>query len=284
MLVFITPREPTIAGRIEWRDHDGKWTGDHTFPSRSNDCGELVRAMGFALALQIDLLAAARSAESASEAAPHRHDEPAPSPVTTPAAPAVPAPPAPPIAVNPVVPPRPAAGRTQNRRTPAARGPSSVSVSELLWDSVGHPTPSPSVACLVVWRWSHASLELGLEADAPATTRRNDNAGFSQRLVLSAAAGCGIYERWRACLLGKVGRVHVEGKDIDVPASPWGTLFETGIRAAIRQPLGSRAFLEARAEGLVKLATWTVYLDRAAIWSTPRLTETIGIDFGVVFP
>ena len=84
--------------------------------------------------------------------------------------------------------------------------------------------------------------------------------------------------------LGKVGRVHVEGRDIDVPASPWGTLFETGIRAAIRQPLGSRAYLEAHAEGLVKLATWTVYLDRAAIWSTPRLTETIGLDFGVLFP
>ena len=132
--------------------------------------------------------------------------------------------------------------------------------------------------------WSHAALELGVEADAPATTRRNDNAGFSQRLVLLAAAGCGIYERWRACFLGKVGRVHVEGRDIDVPASPWGTLFETGIRAAIRQPLGSRAYLEARAEGLVKLATWTVYLDRAAIWSTPRFTETIGLDFGVLFP
>src|SRR3954466_327847 len=106
VLVFITPREPTIAGRIEWRDHDGKWTGDHTFPSRSNDCGELVRAMGFALALQIDLLAAARSAESPTEAAPHRHDEPAPSPVTTPPTPPT-APTTPPVTVNPVVSPRP---------------------------------------------------------------------------------------------------------------------------------------------------------------------------------
>ena len=44
-------------GRIEWRDAAGGWIGEQAFPSRTGDCGELARAMGFALALQIQLMA-----------------------------------------------------------------------------------------------------------------------------------------------------------------------------------------------------------------------------------
>jgi hypothetical protein len=57
VLVRIEPRDRAIDGRIEWRDAGGKWAGEQAFPSVSTDCSRLVRAMGFALAVQIQLLA-----------------------------------------------------------------------------------------------------------------------------------------------------------------------------------------------------------------------------------
>src|SRR3954469_17349024 len=51
-----------LDGRLEWRNEAGGWAGERTFPSRSGDCGELVRAMGFALAVQFQLLATEEAA------------------------------------------------------------------------------------------------------------------------------------------------------------------------------------------------------------------------------
>ena len=38
VLVQIASRGPAFEGRIEWRDAEGKWVGDRTFPSRSTEC------------------------------------------------------------------------------------------------------------------------------------------------------------------------------------------------------------------------------------------------------
>src|SRR5438552_13250465 len=73
VLVRIEPRDRTIDGRIEWRDSNGHWAGEQTFPSVSTDCARLVRAMGFALAVQIQLLVSATAAapgEAPAESAP----------------------------------------------------------------------------------------------------------------------------------------------------------------------------------------------------------------------
>jgi hypothetical protein len=70
VLVRIEPRTGTIDGRIEWRDASGKWAGEQAFPSVSTDCPRLVRAMGFALAVQIQLLARAAAVPDANVVAP----------------------------------------------------------------------------------------------------------------------------------------------------------------------------------------------------------------------
>ena len=52
------PLVEALEGRLEWRDATGEAIGEQSFPSRTGDCDELMRAMGFALALQIQLMAA----------------------------------------------------------------------------------------------------------------------------------------------------------------------------------------------------------------------------------
>ena len=56
--VRIDPAGKTLEGRLEWRDPSEAVIGEQSFPSRTGDCDELTRAMGFALALQVQLMAA----------------------------------------------------------------------------------------------------------------------------------------------------------------------------------------------------------------------------------
>ncbi|HVV52145.1 MAG TPA: hypothetical protein VHO06_20925, partial [Polyangia bacterium] len=58
VVVRIEATGRTLEGRLEWHDAGGAVIGEQTFPSRTGDCDELTRAMGFALALQIQLMAA----------------------------------------------------------------------------------------------------------------------------------------------------------------------------------------------------------------------------------
>src|SRR4051812_11079394 len=85
VIVRIDAAGRALEGRIEWRDAAGGWIGEQIFPSRTGDCGELARAMGFALALQIQLMAT-------TAAAPGAEATPPASKVATPPA-AAPAPP-----------------------------------------------------------------------------------------------------------------------------------------------------------------------------------------------
>ena len=87
VLVHIAPGGPAYEGRIEWRDAEGKWAGDRTFPSRSNDCRELARAMAFALALQIQLSASGGAPPGSSPTTPAETLGPAETPAPSPGAP-----------------------------------------------------------------------------------------------------------------------------------------------------------------------------------------------------
>ncbi|HEY4185666.1 MAG TPA: hypothetical protein VGP07_11390, partial [Polyangia bacterium] len=58
IIVRIDPLGKTLEGRLEWRDATGGWLGEQKLPSRTGDCTELARAMGFALAVQLQMMAA----------------------------------------------------------------------------------------------------------------------------------------------------------------------------------------------------------------------------------
>jgi len=258
VLVEVGPRANALSGRIEWRDASGGWTGDQTFPSVTADCQHLVRVMGFALAVQIQLLAKA-----------------SPLPPEAPGAPAIDKPPA-------TLPPPAASTVTQaaNLSPPPAvafgAGPSvGVGLSS---------TPVLLGRLFGALAWQHLSVELGAVVSLPSTTRRPDGAGFSQQHLLGSAAACAGVTRWDGCLLANAGEVRMAGENIDRTNSASVLLIQAGVRAGVIQPLGRRAHLGAHADGLVNLTRWTGSLDQVPVWTAPRFAAAIGLDAAVLFP
>jgi hypothetical protein len=275
VLVQIESRGPAFDGRIEWRDAEGKWAGDRTFPSRSDDCRDLARAMAFALALQIQLSANASTPAASSAATPAETGRMAAAPAP---------PPAPPVTT-----PLSSEQRTVPAPTEAAKSPDrrarpvlAIGAGALVGFGMS-ASPVPFGRVLGSVAWPHWSLELAAEVGLPSTVRRADGASFSQQELLVGVAGCGALAPWSACLLAKGGAIRIVG-NIDVPTSPWGPLVETGLRLAVTQPLGRRVYLAAQVEGLLIVTRWRVTLDQNLVWTSSHFAETIGLDLGVRFP
>ncbi len=278
VLVRIASRDGSLDGRIEWRDSSGKWTGDQSFPLVSSDCLRLVRAMGFALAVQIQLLAktgpardldvGTRAGSGPPAEAPTPPATPRPAGVTT-------------VPDGPTIVP----GATTTAPSPT-RGPRPVFAMGA-GPSIGFGMSSTPVLLGRLFgalAWQHVSVELAAAVSLPATTRRADGAGFSQQHLLVSAASCAIVTRWNVCLVANAGEVRMVGEDIDHPTSAEAPVFETGARVAVIQRFGRRVFLDAHVDGLVILTRWTARLDQVPVWTAPRFAAAIGIDTGVRFP
>jgi hypothetical protein len=276
VLVRIEPRDAAMDGRIEWRDAGGNWTGEQTFTSAATDCPRLVRAMGFALAVEIQLLAraAAESADrpdAAAETAPPPPDANAPPRVAPPVAAMPPLPPAVPTIAD--------AGRAGNgeARSTVAAGAGPV---------VGFGMSSAPVLLGRVFgalEWPHVSVELAALASLPATTRRADGAGFSQQHLLGSAAVCATVTRSNGCVVLNAGEARLAGEDIDRPTSANVAIVQAGVRAGMKQPLGRLASLSVHADGLVNVTRWTARLDAVPVWTAPRFAAALGVDLGVQF-
>jgi hypothetical protein len=277
VIVDIASRGKFFEGHIERRNAEGRWAGDRTFPSRSDDCGQLGRAMAFALALQIQLAARASTSPVSNQTA-------GPTETTntsgTPASP-VPAPLA--STRTPLVPEVPLA--LTNEPTASSRVPRptlNIGGGGLLGFGLSSAAV-PFGRAFGSLAWQHSSLEVAAEIAWPTTTRREDGAGFSQQLLLVGGAGCAEFRRWSTCLLAKAGEIRILGKDIDKPKALSGPVVETGLRLALVQPLGRHLYVAARAEGLINVTRWRVTLDQNLVWTSPRFATTVGLDIGVRF-
>jgi hypothetical protein len=276
VLVRIAPRDRAIDGRIEWRDSHGQWAGEQTFPSVSTDCPRLVRAMGFALAVQIQLLARTTATPRASTAAPTETGASPESPSAT-------------VAEQPI-------SATPSNEPPVARvaavGPSTTSgprpaLAIGVGPAVGFGMSSGPVLLGRLYGaigWQHVAIELAAVASLPATTRRPDGAGFSQQYLLGSAAACATTTRWNGCVVGNAGEVRMAGENIDRPTSASLPVVQVGARAGVMQRLGRRAFLNAHADGLINLTRWTGSLDQVPVWTAPRLAATLGLEAGLRLP
>jgi hypothetical protein len=76
--VSVAANGHALEGRFEWRNTSGGSIGEQTFPSRSGDCRELTRAMGFALAVEIQVMAATGLESSLAPSAPLLQARPRP--------------------------------------------------------------------------------------------------------------------------------------------------------------------------------------------------------------
>jgi hypothetical protein len=272
VIVRIESAGRALEGRLEWRDATGESIGDQAFPSRTGDCDELARAMGFALALQIQLM---ETTVGESRSAP-----PPPPPADTTLA-KVPAPP-------PSIVPVPAAqiqntGTGTSDTTGHRRGPF---VLVGLGGAAGLGVSSNPVAIgrlFATAAWSHVAVELAGEVSVPSTTHRADGAGFSQDQVLASLAGCGVRGRWSVCALGKAGELRVVGEGVNVPLTASGLMIQAGLRLAASFTLGYRTYIVAHVDGLGRLTQGTVTLDSMPVWTTPTFAALLGIDVAFRF-
>ncbi len=256
----------TLEGGLEWHDATGAVIGEQSFPSRTGDCHELTRAMGFALALQIQLMAAtvgeSRAPETPAPAADAEATVPPPPPPITPS---------PPAQIE-------SAGSRTSDPNEGLRGPS---VRMGVGASAGIGLASNPVALGRLFgtaQWSHVSVEAAGEATAPSTTHRADGAGFSQEEFLASLAGCGVRSVWSLCAVGKIGELRVVGQGVDVPLTASGLMIQAGLRLTASHTLGHRTYIIAHAEGLARVTQGTVTLDSIPVWSTPRFAALLGID------
>lgn len=248
VIVRIRPLGGAFEGRVEWRDTSGSWIGEQTFPLVASECSRLTRAMGFAVAVQIQLLPTLR-------------------PVPVPDAP---------VAVVPA----PAPVEAPRSPPPSHRPAVAAGVEGMLAGGLSSvPIPGGGLFCVVAW--PRYSAEITVASSASATVRRSDGAGVSQSELLASAAACGLRGRWRLCAVADAGAVRMEGVNIDLPTSAVVPLVEAGARFGVRQAFGRRLFLDAHADALAVLDRWTARLDRVAVWTAPRFTAAFGVGLGV---
>lgn len=261
VIVRIESTGRALEGRLEWRDAAGGSMGKQVFPSRSGDCDELTRAIGFALALQIQLMAATAAEARAGRAPPREARAP------------VPAAPPPAIQVESAGPaPSGLAGRPSVLVGAGAAGAIGVSSEPV---AVGRLFGRAE--------WSHVAIELAGEASLPSTTHRADGAGFSQEELLASLAGCGVRAPLSLCAVGKVGELRVAGRGVDVPLTASGLTVQAGLRLAASHPVGRRTILAAHIEALGRLTRGTVTLDSMPVWTTPGFIALLGIDVAFRF-
>ncbi|HYP76848.1 MAG TPA: hypothetical protein VER12_12865 [Polyangiaceae bacterium] len=287
VLVSISQSGASLNGRIEWRNAQGQWTGDQSFSMANGDCLRLVRTMGLALAVQIQLLSDLNAAppgdhERALDAKPPAGDseralETKPSPKAASETAERPPPP------KPKPPDQPESSKpAENAQRPTHPLLFGMGAGPALGLGMA-PQPIVLGRFFGTVAFRRTLLELAAEMSLPATARRADGAGVSVQFRLLSAAGCGVIERWNACLLVNAGQVSLAGEDIDHPTSTHLPYVAAGARAAFNQPLGSVAFVQAHANGFAILTRWTASLDDVPVWTMPRLALTLGVDLGVQF-
>jgi hypothetical protein len=271
--VRIARKEPGFVGAIKWSDASGRWVGDRQLSSPHPECSEIAANVAFAVAVQIQLLAALAPATS-EPSTPAAKPGPASSATRPPEAKAPP-PARPDDAAERPSPPR-EPGPPRDRFTLFAGLGASL--------ALGLAPHATGVGKLFVGgRIEAFSLELAFDGALPASQRQPDGSGFSLTRFTLGAAACGSFRPFAACLTGAFGRLEARGFGVDEVASPGGLFSEVGGRVTATYDFSDRFFAAARVDGLVVLNTWTVTLNDGVVWTTPRVGGLMGLDFGVNF-
>jgi len=294
--VRVSRSDTGYDGRIQWTDARGRNVGERRLSTRRQGCTEIINNVAFAVAVQIQLLAAVAPAPVAPPREPAPPEPPAggavasasptgnaetappaevtPSPtVTAPEPPVTPEPPAPPPEARATMPPTPQrAEDSSTLRLSLGLGPSLALALA--------PRPTATGRLFIDGRISSLSVELSLDGILPVERQETGGAGFSFRRFDAEGAVCGHARMFAACVTAGLAYLRASGSGVDAPLSPNGFGAQTGGRVAISQEFGGRYFVTARAEGLVVLSRWSVTLNEVSVWSTPRLGALIGVDVG----
>jgi hypothetical protein len=251
--VVITKLVDGAEAQIEWIDQHQQSEGERRLASGGAGCAELARSLPFALAVQIQLHAAATGTSVA--------------PATT-TTPPVEAPPKPPPA-------RPVA---------RAQPPPMILVGVGTLARHGlTPGISPGLRVLGVLSRPRWSLELSAHATLPAELRQADATGFTARELGANLVPCLRWDPVGLCAVGTLSLLHVRGQGVDRIASPASTTGGVGGRVQLFWPALERLGVVVQGEALAVLSPCEVLLNRASVWSTAPVAFTAILDFTAIF-
>jgi hypothetical protein len=285
--VRIWRKQGGFDGSVRWSDAHGRWVGDRKLSSQRAECTEIAANVAFAVAVQIQLLAALEPDKPpqpehtvpSKESAGSDSSSGAPSKASPDSAPKASAP-----GTNATAEQADAAATPPSERATTSRG-SRFRLSAGLGPSLAlgiapHATATGRVFASGRLDWF--SLELAIDAALPATGTGAEGSGFSLNRYAATSAACGHVGLFAGCLTATVGRLEARGVGVDRPATASGTFTALGARIAARQDFG-RYFASVRVDGLVMPSTWTVTLNDTVAWTTPSVGGLVGLDFGVDF-
>jgi hypothetical protein len=285
--VHIGRQNPGFGGRIRWSDAAGHWVGERRLSSRRPDCRGIAATIAFSVAVQIQLMATRAApvpepiaAETPPPSPPPEADLGAAAPVPRAATGSIAKPEPQPqrSATAPAVPPdvpEPENGGARSRlRLAVGLGPSMA---------FGMAPETTGIGRLFVsGRAGWFSLELAADGALPVTWYQMTGAGFSLERFAAAAAACFHAGPIAGCLTGTLGRLQARGFGVDAPSSPAGLFSQVGVRLVASREIG-RYFVALRLEGLVMTSPSQVTLNQVAVWTTPRVAESLGVDLGARF-
>jgi len=262
--VRVRATEKGTEGTIEWLAGIANKLGERRFTSRSDDCLEMMATVGFVVAVQIQLMATEKAAETGVRVTKPKPAEEqvlthAQTTLTTKS-----------FEVRPTSSPDP------------TRWSATVGIGTAIGYGLG-PNPVVQGRLFLALQSGWFGLEGGAEASLPSTKREAYGGGFRHDLQLGTLGLCGWYTSIAACGLGKIGRVHVQGLGVDKPNSSDGLAAQLGPRFAYSLQLGNHFVLLEHIEALYLLTPWTVELNRVVVWSMPRFSVSAGIELAVRF-
>lgn len=238
------------VARIVWLDAGGGVTGERALSSESNECSELASGVVFAIAVQLQLLAAS-SAEPAPEPAP----KPLPPPVEK----------------------RALAAEAQPARRSVLAG------AGIFAQRGWQPGVAVGLRTFGAWRADWWAFVLDAHATLPTTERVPAGGGFSARELALSLAPCFRRGLVDLCALGRVGFVSVKGEGVDDARAPRAPQVALGVRLQLVWPELARLVSLAHLDLLAQLFPRDVLLNRERVWSTAPLAVALGVDVAALF-
>jgi hypothetical protein len=257
-----------VEGFVEWRDAAGNVHGLRKLDSDGGDCAALARAMSFAIAVQIQLLAEEEAAASTAAKKPVEAPESAPSAQPAPS----------PKRIRHEV----GTGDTGRANGRGARTELMIGGGMALGFWIAPRTAVEGRVFAGALRGPFA-LELAAEASLRDRYVTSPARGFEQQVILGSVAACGVLRPLLGCVVNKWGRLAVRGFGVDVPRSSSGLIAQVGPRVMLSEHLGSRFAGALRVEALATLAPWRVTLNEREVWKTPLVSVSLGADFAALF-
>lgn len=265
-----------LEGNFDWTQNSVNHIGERRFFGRLTECHKMMASMGFAVAVQLQLMATEPMTDSAESGKARGSDAPTEPPTSD-----------------------PGTNRAAVQQSAVTLNPKSFTTNSAhkptrtdwaLFAGAGPAfgiglAPAPVVQGRTFFDIRHqwVGFELGGEMTVPVTKRYAPNGGFRDQLRLGTVAACAWFKQLAICGVAKLGRIQVEGIDLDVPASPKGFLAQTGPRLVYAIDLGDHLIFLGHVETMGLLTSWKVETNEIPVWTMPRFSSVVGIDVAVRF-